>query len=272
MRIRRWDIVLEFLNESQVRVTRLTGTDESLAKMREIAQEWPDLIMLDPDGTLTMKGYEDFRLMLRECVENILDTKEQWRLAKSRIKNKRRLQEWEWEASRRLYESMAKLWNDALHGVKVTLTPRSSHANVFEDADFREGFWRHSELSDYPDFKFTDVFKEGGPHIRGDDPTINYGIQFLRMLSDPEAGINRLFKCLYCEKIQLGRPDQKFCATDDRGNRNSKCRSSYNNALRSQEQKREAVQKSRATLLPVHSPIAKKKKRSTRKTKKGPKR
>lgn len=40
---------------------------------------------------------------------------------------------------------------------------------------------------------------------------INYILSFINLLSDPKVGLRRLFKCLQCSRICIGRPNQKFC-------------------------------------------------------------
>lgn len=55
---------------------------------------------------------------------------------------------------------------------------------------------------------------------------INYVLSFVSLVSDPKIGLGRLFKCLQCGLIWIGRPGQRFCRAN-RGSKNCRVRWHY---------------------------------------------
>ena len=63
----------------------------------------------------------------------------------------------------------------------------------------------------------------------------DYVLSFINLVND--AGFRRIYCCAWCEKIGIGRPDQKYC--------NSKCRTAGNYA-KDRERKKAQVKEWRA--------------------------
>jgi len=242
MRIRgnRWHNLLTFLNTSQRR------TIDEKADLSTIPKLWEEY---DEDEKRNYpyvhEEAEEVRLVLVKCVEVISKAKRDRIKARKITKGRQKIEEWERKRSKRVFHEVNKLWNMNLFG---------SLAPSIVTLKFDEDPWEKLSEADI------NLFQEEVPPIEADSKYERFIIQFLEMISDPAVGPTRIFRCPSCGKTQIGRRGQIYCASDNTGNRTSKCRSVYHNSRRSPEQKREAVQKSRATPWPIHSPIAKKKK------------
>lgn len=64
--------------------------------------------------------------------------------------------------------------------------------------------------SDWTKNDVSNVFLPGF-RIEASPRHINYILSFISLISDPKVGLRRVFKCLHCGRIGIGRPNQKFC-------------------------------------------------------------
>ena len=181
-----------------------------------------------------------------ECVDLLLRYKDEIQEAEKTITDQRDLKKVEWHLSRALFN---QVWNDRLSEIVTSANKLIIQPHSILHLNEKGPFLTFENLKD---LDFMNVFQDGPLLILAFPFYVNYALAFLDLLTDPEAGIKRIFRCEECGIIGLGRPDQRFCSNQGR------CRSTFNNRKRNPEANRRAVREYRKEVAEGQGPRNKK--------------
>ena len=178
--------LIEFLNDPATHVDR------------DIPEHWDQFAEAaaseSPPPSLNFKElYNDQVQQTREnllrAFDLITNYKKELRAARKEIKDPKSLEELEWKLARELNK-------------KVMDSIDNSLKSRFFELDF--------EIETDPQR----VFSSHGPWLTVSPPYGNYYTTFLQLITDPDVGIDKLFRCEECPRVGIAtykRP-QRFCS------------------------------------------------------------
>ena len=190
---------------------------------------------------------------LIECVEIILVYKRQIQQLRKTTKDVRQLKQREMELAE---DFRHDVWDD-----RLLVIVQSAILHIQPYTVFQRLLVGKNQLTfdDVKDVDFMEIFQEGPLLIVGSPSSVNFALSFLNLLTDPETGTKRIFRCEECQRIGLGRPDQRFCSNQ------GKCRNTFNNRRRDPEANRDAVRQYRKEVDEGQGPRKKKRRKDNAK-------
>lgn len=199
--------LIEFLNNPEAH-TDVDIPDHWYERAADgAALEWPQ--PSNPFGGLDsyyQRGVEKTRQDLLRCVDLVTDYKKKLETAREEAGDPESLEQVEWKLAVKLNEEVM-----------------SSIHSALESNDFETSF---EMLVDRKR-----VFLPDKPWLVVSPPYGNYYITFLNLISDPDMGIERLYKCATCDRpgITTYKRPQRFCS--------DRCRAQFHNPQKAPQMK-----------------------------------